>query len=50
MYFTFPVIYYGFENRAGVKSSSGKKEEKYPTKKSILPKMLGLSPIPTGES
>lgn len=31
-------------------SSSGKKEEKYPTKKSILPRMLGLSPITDDES
>lgn len=30
------VIYYGFAHIAGVKS--GEKEEKYPTKKSILPK------------
>lgn len=42
VYFTFLVIYYGFVNIAGVKSSSGKREEKYPTKKSILPKMPGL--------
>lgn len=38
MCFIFPMIYYGFAHIASVKSSTGK-EGKYPTKKSILPKM-----------
>ena len=49
MYFTFLVIYYGFVNIDGVKSSSGKKE-KSPTKQCLLPKMLSLSPITIDES
>lgn len=38
MCFIFPVIYYGYAHTASVKSSRGK-ERKYPTKKSILPRM-----------
>lgn len=49
MYFTFLVIYYGFVNIAGVKSSSGK-EGKVATKQCLLPKVLGLSPITIDES
>lgn len=46
VYFTFLVIYYGFVNIAGVKSSSGKKRTKSTQQRNpFCLKCLGLSPI-----